>query len=77
MEEVEDGIFLLSACLVPRRCIDVDATAVLEGLAVIPAGSDGAVGDVVDAVDIAPVTLVLGDDEVVHPARDILDDGVV
>ena len=77
MEEVEDGIFLLAALLVPRRGIDVDATSVAEGLAVIPAGGDGAVGDVVDSVNVAPVAFLLGNDEIVHPARDVLDDGIV
>ena len=77
VEQVEYGIFLLAVGLVPRRGVDVDAAAVPEGGAVVPAGGDSAVRDIMDAVDVALVAFLLGDDEVVHPAGDVLDHGIV
>ena len=73
VEEVEDGITLLAG-LIARRGVDVQPAAHLEHLAVVPAGGDGAVRDVLHAVQVA---FLPADDEVVHPARDVLHEGIV
>ena len=73
VQEIEDGIALL-AVLIARRRVDVHAAAHLQHGAVVPARSDGAVRDVLHAVQVA---FLSADDEVVHPPRNVLHHRIV
>ena len=73
VQKVENGIALL-AVLVSRRGVDVHPAAHPEFGAVVPARGDGAVRDVLHAVQVA---FLSADDEVVHPARDVFHHRIV
>ena len=73
VQQVEDRIFPL-AFLISRRGVNVHAAAHPKDVAFIPAGGDIAMRDVLDAVQVAALS---ADDEIVHPAGNVLYDGII